>query len=83
MIHLTVNLNDPVWVKLTPEGEKAYDAYWGNEPKNDFCMRTHRTINGYLREELWSLIHIFGKYTYMGGKPMFDMVIHLTEPPRG
>ncbi len=78
MKHLReLNLNSEVWFKLNPRGrsivEKSESAYllkiW-DEKKDD---------DGYTREQLWTVMNIFGPHLVMGFDQPIETVIKIDE----
>jgi hypothetical protein len=65
------NINDSVWVKLTPEGEKIYADYW--HQYDDVLNRAGYTTppikkdkDGWTKFQHWDFMKIFGSHFHMG-----------------
>jgi hypothetical protein len=87
----TLNLNDIVYVHLTPAGEKLWADYLNEFP----YTKAHPDIDVFAREKnrhyagdfrysfsLWELAQIFGSQCYIGAEPFFeDNEIELEKYP--
>jgi hypothetical protein len=70
-----MNLNDPVWVQLTPEGLADYKKVQAEAG----CDEPDK--NGYYEFSLWELMLKFGKVARPGvSSPFVRNVVHLTPP---
>jgi hypothetical protein len=80
MKQLSLNINQPVWVKLTPLGRKIYKDYWAELLSTGGYVRDLkppklRTKNGYTEFQLWDLMHIYGGHLYLGGENPFSLTV--------
>ncbi len=78
---MRMNLNDRVWVRLTPDGENAWKAHWEKFGiLRDFWLpRSDR--DGYHRFQVRELMAVFGPALSDGGPILFtDNEICLTKP---
>lgn len=68
-----MNINDYVWVKLTPAGHKVV---------GEKTFQYNDAGNGWSRWQLWVLMQVFGEHIYMGNpENYFDKnEILLTAP---
>ena len=67
-----MNIDDYVWVKLTPAGHKVV---------GEKTFQYKDAGNGWSRWQLWILMQMFGEHIYMGNpKPCFENEILLTAP---
>ena len=74
-----MNVNDHVWVKLTPEGEIAYKK-WNEDLGVKDPLPLQKTWDGFVKFQLWELMQIFGGSCYNGCKVPFETQIHLSQP---
>ncbi len=67
---IKINLNDIVFVKLRPDGEKIFEEYYAcdwSEGVDPIRLRESRTNErGEVRMHIHEMMNIFGKYTGMG-----------------
>lgn len=64
-----MNINDCVWVRLTKEGERRWAEEWqhinsGGVPEAIRKSQTEK--DGFVKFQLWELMHIFGGAIHMG-----------------
>ena len=80
------NVNDYVWVKLTPVGLKILERNFcelrrafPNLPKQFTPPPTDD--EGYTKYQMWSLMNDFGNYMVMGGQSPFetDVILEVKE----
>ncbi len=80
---ITFNVNDNVWVKLTPSGEALWAEYWRKtNPKGvpKSIRRSHTEADGWIRFQLHELMQVFGKAMYNGNMELpFETEIRLTR----
>jgi len=81
---ITINVNDNVWVKLTPAGEALWAEYWkATEPADvpKSIRKSQTEADGWIRFQLHELMQIFGKAMYNGNMHLpFETEIRLTQP---
>jgi len=79
-----VNINDHVWVRLTPIGRaihvKDHRELQLAYPNNDIPYTPPKEINGWSRFQLWSLMRQFGPFCYLGADLPFETEIRFTDP---
>jgi hypothetical protein len=61
---IKVNINNHCRVKLTPKGIAIYREHFSKYQHVD--PNPKLDSEGYLREQLWSIIHIFGSELFSG-----------------
>lgn len=67
-----MNLNDKVSVKLTKYGKRVLDEYRTTLEKDSGLEFKHlQPKEGIYSSELWDIMHIFGKYMYLGANQLF------------
>ena len=70
------NVNDYVWVKLTPHGIKILENtdMWLRQSFPELPPFTPPATdeNGHSRYQLWALMNDFGQYMTWGGKSPFE-----------
>lgn len=80
------NVNDYVWVKLTPAGLKILERNFyelrrafPNLPKQ--FLPPSVDAEGYTKYQLWALMHDFGNHMVMGGQSPVetDVVLEIKE----
>ena len=74
MESIEVNINQQCTVVLYERGVKALSDYYENrycEPPKKYSIGDEYTAG------LWEIMHIFGKYTYMGPIPPFETAIRI------
>ena len=78
------NINEYVWVKLTPAGEEIYlRSLMTHPPKTrEVRMRmslgfANRDVDGYIRFQLWQFMQLFGAHLWNGCDPPFDSSIKI------
>lgn len=72
----TVNLNDPVWVRLNDLGLKRLEDEYG--PKLTAMLRTN---GGFYKFQLWGLMDVFGPACRIGmSMPFEDGMVYFKEP---
>lgn len=76
-----VNVNDEVWVKLTPAGLEQYLA----EPARKVLREEHskyaETVKEVMSFSLWELMNVFGSGFYNGGPALFEKQLLYFEDP--
>jgi hypothetical protein len=71
---MEININDYVEVVLTQAGADTYNTYW-----NDISYRWPGFVEknlkegDVLKEQLWSVMQIFGPHIHLGGHVPFVM----------
>ncbi len=83
------NINDHVWVKLTPKGKamvREQDARWSQLYATSFgrlptAEKQEADYGGWSRWQLWSLIEAFGSALYLGCDPPFETTIGFGPAP--
>jgi hypothetical protein len=79
------NLNDNVKVKLTKRGKAILDMQLAERVRRwnceNLCPYQSRPAdaNGYIKFQMWELMHEFGANVYNGCEPPFDMVILIDD----
>jgi hypothetical protein len=76
---IKVNLNDQVSVKLTREGINRY--YQFHEDLGIISDGPGIDESGWYKDQLWSIMMIFGPVIYLGGPNMFATEILLHPDP--
>lgn len=77
-----LNLNATARVKLTPLGEKIWCYYWtpyasGRDPMD---ILDSKTVDGYLEEQLWEIMRMFGSHLHNGsGMPFATDILVCIE----
>lgn len=84
------NINNDVWVKITPHGWEEWDRHWEDvwiawQGLRDtaYSGETLRPDNRdkWQRFQLWELMNCFGPAMYVGAEPCFvGNVIRFTAP---
>jgi len=75
-----LNCNDHVWVRLTDEGRRIYDAAEARFP--EVARIPLVEVDGWSKWQLWCLMQAFGGRMFNGcAIPFVDNVISL-EPPK-
>ena len=78
-----INVNSMVRVKLTNYGRDIYYHQYDetNErfPSAFIAPSYPKTEDGYLKDQLWSVMHIFGKYLALGARRPFDADIVIDD----
>lgn len=67
-----MNMNDPVWVKLTPIGKSVQGVA--------DRLKYSPEILGWSEWQLWDLMSVFGDMIYNGGDLPFETDIALSPP---
>ena len=67
------NFNDPVWIKITPAGERILEEYY--KALNVKAPELKRDAEGFTEMQLWEVALIFGKEMYNG---QADLPIEMT-----
>ena len=76
-----VNLNDRVWVKLTPDGIATYNADPVRKKISEEMPEYAREAQEVMDFPLWELMQIFGHKMYNGGPVLFqNMLVHFHNP---
>ena len=70
----SINLNDDVKVRLTPEGRRVFVSYWVKALERSYLRvpELHCDENDLSTFHLWDLMQIFGPEIYMGGPQLFE-----------
>jgi len=82
---MKMNINEPVWVKLTEHGFKVFDEHHRSIGLDPAPYRKGLEENkraDYYEFQMWELMHIFGSSTCMGFPNCFENEIHFTPPFR-
>lgn len=82
-----MNINDPVWVKLTPKGFERHKEWHdelftgvGTNPAKAYGAANYQkpvSANEWYHFRLWELMQIFGPVLHMGA--MDDQMVFATE----
>lgn len=67
-----MNLNEFVWVKLTPAGRQQYEKQFSSLPeKMKGTVKTTPEVDrhGFSQFSLWNLMNIFGEKLFNGSRP--------------
>ena len=73
------NVNDYVYVKLTPLGEEIYFKHY-EWMKDKFVIELPKSeIDGYCKFALWEFMRIFGEYLYNGCPNPFETTIKIEK----
>ena len=76
-----VNLNDEVWVKLTPDGIATYNADPVRKKIREEMPQYAREVQEVEDFQLWELMQIFGQNMYNGGPVLFqDLLVYFHNP---
>ena len=76
-----VNLNDEVWVKLTPKGIATYNADPVRKKIREEMPKYAIEVQEVMCFQLWELMQIFGHNMYNGGPVLFqDMLMYFHNP---
>ena len=67
------NMNDEVWVKITPTGRALLRKYYAEIGMQVPDRKTDP--GGRMRLQLWEVAKIFGPGMYLGGEPPIEMEI--------
>ena len=68
------NINDKVWVKMKPLGEKIICVYYRMDEYPEWLKPNK---DGYVKFQLHSLMNIFGEHIRLGSDPPFETDILL------
>lgn len=79
-----LNINNSVWVKLTPLGKEIYKKHWyelltAGGYVRDLNPPKLRTKKGWTEFQLWELMSIYGEHLHMGSSNPFDTTIRFDE----
>lgn len=76
-----MNINDDVWVRLTPDGEKRLEEVWRGFARME-SLRRNQFKNGWWKFQMWDLMHTFGPMIFMGcgALPFEKNEIRLSDP---
>lgn len=68
------NINDDIWVKLTPLGKTIYRAHWAHALRGSGLKAPNLTRDkeGRVRFQLWDLMHIYGPLIWHGSEQVFE-----------
>ena len=79
---ISMNINEPVWVKITDKGREILTEHWKHVLGDRFDATNYDRLSstGWVKFQLWDLMNLFGKHVYMGNNPPFELTIMLTEP---
>jgi len=88
-MQVSVNINEYVWVQLTPDGVSELDTYIRMVPLLPESTYTYeaqheryKVAPEWWKFQLWELMNIFGAKSYNGGKQLFvKNVISFTPEP--
>jgi hypothetical protein len=64
------NVNDYVWIRLTPKGQQIYRQKYSLRP-----MEMGYDSDGWLKMQLWEVMQCFGPHILMGFDPCFETTI--------
>ena len=73
MAMIEMNVNDNVWVKLTPVGEKMWTAAWRYMNTNGVpkaIRESYTEKDGRVRFQFHELMHIFGEAMWNGNSEL-------------
>ena len=74
MLPVTFNINNYVYVKMTPAGVEHHRKYW--KEFNIDIARPAFDEDGYSKFQLWEVMHIFGPLMFNGQITQpFDLAI--------
>jgi hypothetical protein len=73
-----MNVNDHVWVKLTPAGVEAYKK-WNEDLGIKDPVMPKVEWDGFSKFQLWELMMIFGSTCHNGGHIPFETEIQLSR----
>lgn len=82
-------LSDYVWVKVTPDGEKAWDAYharirasFESWVGDQYEKKLERDAKGYTKLQMWQVMEIFGPNltSKSDGTSVIDSVYFTKDP---
>jgi hypothetical protein len=80
---ISINVNDNVWVKLTPAGEVLWAECWKRTSPEGVpkCIRKAQAeADGWIRFQLHELMFTFGEAMYNGNPELpFETEIRLTR----
>ena len=81
----TINLNDPVWVRLTPEAvehlRRRHDELRAEVPSLGTFVPPATDAEGWSRHQLWVLFEDFGSQIHLGCRlPFQSAQIRTTDP---
>jgi hypothetical protein len=68
---ITININDRVRVRLTEAGRVVYRKFFTDLK----CQAPIIPPDGVIEDPLWSIMNIFGPYSYMGCQMPFETEI--------
>ena len=80
------NFNDHVWVKVTAQGEKIYNAFYearyGNAYRREGAdvPKLQRDTNGWSRFPMHQVLSIFGSHMNGQTDPVIEMTYRTTKP---
>lgn len=75
---IRMNLNDPVWVRLTPVGEAQYKK-WSADLGVPNPIELKKTWDGFVKFQMWELMQIFGPVCFNGCNVPFETEIVLAR----
>lgn len=70
-----ININDSVWVRVTPVGEHIYRQHWLALRMDPLPLR--RDADGWTKFQLWELANVFGAAMYNGGRVPVETTIRV------
>lgn len=68
---IKININDYIKVKLTEYGKSVYNDYF-KKYNIDINVENKLDKDGYLTDQIHSIVNIFGKYLVMGTPLVFE-----------
>lgn len=71
---VSINLNEMIWVKLTPEGKAVYEMHTVGG------LRHHQEKDGWFRFQLHDFIRVFGPHLQLFMNTLFTGDIMLVPP---
>lgn len=73
---IRMNINDPVWIKITPRGEQILHEHYQslNMPTPEF----KKNWDGFTKFQLWEVMNYFGAHMHNGADVPFETEINLS-----
>lgn len=78
---MEMNINEYVYVKLTPDGLETYKKYYQRLNMPPYPPKMVGFFKKHAQFELWKLMEIFGPQMIMGSQPQFENNIIRFNPP--
>lgn len=80
MTKLAMNLNEKVWIRVTPRGKTIWDEYekrWADMLTIEPRPLPPVDADGWSEWQLWEVMKTFGQYMVMGLDPPIEMTIQI------